>query len=210
MKYEFLIKLLPYLDAFEQEVEKGTIPEFGEWLSRQTEERVQVQGGAEESMLEQLAAYYLGVICKHTSHYTKKAFSKLKLQGMEEYGFLRELEQEGIQSKSALIQACYSSTPSGMEVIKRLIKKGLVVEKPSHEDRRVKLLEVSPKGKVELENAQKDIRSLGHLVTGDLSTRQKEIFSDLLAQLVRFHEQIFLSETEGLSLQELEEKFISS
>jgi DNA-binding MarR family transcriptional regulator len=208
MGYNLLKDLLPLLEQFEQEAGEGTPAQFGSWLSRQTSgpETGESPG---EAALEGLAGYYLGILCKHSSHYIKKAFRDLRLNGMEEYGFLQELELEGRLSKSALIQACYSSTPSGMEVIKRLLRKELILETSSETDKRVKILEISPLGRKELKAARKDTERMARLLTGGLSLEQKDQLVGLLGQLMRFHEKIFLASTEEMDLNDLETSFLT-
>lgn len=68
-------------------------------------------------------------------------------------------------------------------VIERLEARGLVVRKPSSEDKRVKLLFLSPEGSALLRNAEASVERVQERMLAPLSPPERKQFMKLLARL---------------------------
>jgi len=80
---------------------------------------------------------------------------------------------------------------SGNEVLKRLLKQGLIQETPHPEDRRSKLVMLTDAGRAAFQSVQTGIERLSDVVVADLSEDEKASLLHLLTKLHHFHKPIF-------------------
>ncbi|MCU0391751.1 MAG: MarR family winged helix-turn-helix transcriptional regulator [Thermoflexibacter sp.] len=110
-------------------------------------------------------------------------------------------------SKTQVIEANIHEKPTGMEIIKRLLKNNLIEQSDSKEDKRVKYLKVTPRGEAELMRILGTMRSITQLVSGNLTQQENQQLFQLLRKLHEFHNPIFLDEKEQ-PLEEILKKLV--
>ena len=127
---------------------------------------------------------------RFAKHYIKKAFQNTSLRTLDEFGFLATLLNEESLLKNELIHKHLLEISSGTEILKRLIKNGLVQEALDENDRRAKRVSLTAKGRNEIMTAFTDMHKVSIIILGNLS--QPEI-SEALAvfnKLNYFHHHI--------------------
>ena len=83
--------------------------------------------------------------------YARKALADSDLSNPDSYAFLRQLDLRGPMRKMDLINLHFLEGPTGVEIIKRLQRKGFVKDRPDPDDRRARLVEVTLAGRKELD-----------------------------------------------------------
>ena len=77
--------------------------------------------------------------------------------------------------------------PSGIEVLKRLLNKGLIEEYDDADDRRAKRIKITDKGKKELQLVMPKMTEVFRLMTAELSLNEKLHMLAFLKQMNDFH-----------------------
>lgn len=77
--------------------------------------------------------------------------------------------------------------PSGIEVLKRLLNKGLIEEFADAEDKRAKRIKITDKGKKELQLVMPKMSEVFHLMTAELSLNEKLHLLAFLKRMNDFH-----------------------
>lgn len=96
-------------------------------------------------------------------------------------------------TKTELIEKNAHEKQTGSEIIKRLVKNGLISENPDPEDKRSVRVSVTEKGKETFYKAMKDITVISKIMCGKLSDSEKESLLDSLKKLNTFHHNIYLN-----------------
>jgi DNA-binding MarR family transcriptional regulator len=77
--------------------------------------------------------------------------------------------------------------PSGIEVLKRLLNKGLIEEFDDADDKRAKRISITEHGKRELQMVMPKMSEVFRLMTADLALNEKLHMMAFLKQLNEFH-----------------------
>jgi predicted transcriptional regulator len=97
---------------------------------------------------------------------------------------LREL---GTPKKSELIYDMISEFPSGIDIIKRLIKLGLIEEFPDEKDKRSKRIKITEKGIEILVRSFPWMEKISEMAFNQLQEAEKVLLIELLERLSDFH-----------------------
>ena len=127
---------------------------------------------------------------KYAKHYSKKVLDNTALSTIDDFGFMATLLSESNLTKSDLINRHLMEITSGTEVIKRLIKGGLIIEEPNPDDKRSKILKISPQGFGVMMQAFSEMNKVAYVISGNLSQMEKKVFTNLLNKLKDFHSNI--------------------
>ena len=142
-----------------------------------------------EDLLNGRLGRMLGRLSKYVYIYSKKAFADADINNVEDVVYLGVLQMMGNPRKTDLINAMLSEFPSGIDIIKRLIKLELVAETPDPQDKRSKRLHLTPKGSDCLANSLPLINRVSAMAFGTLNTAEKMLLLQLLSRLEYFHDQ---------------------
>jgi len=77
--------------------------------------------------------------------------------------------------------------PSGIEVLKRLLNKGLIEEFDDKDDKRAKRIKITEKGKKELQLVMPKMSEVFTMMTAELSLNEKLHLLAFLKQINDFH-----------------------
>lgn len=199
MNYKLLGDLLPYLETFEKAGKGSSVSDFISWLKDESKETSEVninnvrfvplQGGTNAKISQLIALMY-----KYVRFYFKKGLKDSMLQTMEDFGFLATLAVFGDLRKNELIQKNTSEFTSGMEVIRRLERYGLIQSFPDPDDKRARRVKITHKGQAAFFEALPVLRNIGEIATGRLTEDEKLQLLELLEKLNHFHNPIFHDE----------------
>ncbi|MGJ1203803.1 MarR family winged helix-turn-helix transcriptional regulator [Sphingobacterium lactis] len=137
--------------------------------------------------------------------YFKKALKEGNINTLDEFSFLIVLMTYPSLSKTELVQKLIMEKTSGIEVIKRLLKNGLIEEFDNPNDKRSVLVAITAKGKEELAYLFPKMGLVGSVIVGNLTSAEISSLSFLLRKLDYYHNDIFLHHR-NLSLEELRDK----
>lgn len=137
-----------------------------------------------------ILAFHLHRLGKYAKYYIKESFKGSALLTADDFGFLAAIIEHKEISKTELISYNLHEVPSGMEVIRRLINRGLVKERVNRDDRRIKILSHTEKGLHEFLAATARMQEIAKIITGDLSKEELTLLNGTLRRLDYYHELI--------------------
>jgi DNA-binding MarR family transcriptional regulator len=125
--------------------------------------------------------------------YIKKALRDSYLQTPDEFSFLITLMTYDNLTKSELITRQVMEKTSGTEVIRRLIKKGLIIEYADEKDKRSVRVSITKAGREEILKVLPLMGRVSEIVVGNLSAQEINTLSYLLKKLDYFHNDIYIN-----------------
>ena len=216
-KKEILKELVEHLFDFDSEVQGGkeySMADFVGYLNARhgtQPSAIRNLAGAEEEWVKGNVdanteiSTLLVFMYRYAVVYFKKALKEGNINTLDEFSFLIVLMTYPSLSKTELIQKLIMEKTSGVEVIKRLLKNGLIEEFDNPNDKRSVLVAITAKGKKELAELLPRMGLVGSVVVGNLTPAEVSSLSFLLRKLDYHHNDIFLHHR-NLSLEELHNK----
>ncbi len=162
------------------ESEKKKVAEEPDWEGKEN-------GRTPESIINTLIVH----MNRYAKTYSKSAICNSRFATQEDFIYLINLKAYGAMTKTDLIKKNIHEKPVGMQIINRLIKKGWIEQNGSLEDRRSKIVLITPDGISVLDQSMKKIKQATEIVTGNLSYAEKIELIKLLQKLENFHKPIF-------------------
>lgn len=205
MNFTLIKDFMTLLEQFESDAKISsnsypvTIQGFKSWIfdkentehvNRQLEEPYwegKENGRTPESAISTLLVH----LNRYAKTYSKSAIANSEFSTQEDFIYLINLKAFGEMTKMALIKKNVQDKPVGMLIIARLLRQGLIEQTESDEDKRSKLIRISERGLVVLENQMEKIRQATNIVAGNLRHNEKMDLIRILNKLDRFHYPIF-------------------
>jgi len=128
--------------------------------------------------------------------YIKKVLRDSHLQTPDEFSFLITLMTYDSLSKSELIIKQVMEKTSGTEVMRRLIKRGLIVESADENDKRSIRVSITKSGREEILRILPLMSKVTKIIVGNLSAEEINTLSYLLKKLDYFHNGIYINKRE--------------
>lgn len=125
--------------------------------------------------------------------YIKSTLRDSFLQTPDEFSFLITLMTYNNLTKSELITKQVMEKTSGMEIIRRLIKKGLITEEADEKDKRSVRVSITKTGREEILKVLPLMDRVSEIVVGNLSAQEINTLSYLLKKLDHFHNDIYIN-----------------
>ncbi|WP_266363908.1 MarR family winged helix-turn-helix transcriptional regulator [Tellurirhabdus rosea] len=135
----------------------------------------------------------LGRLIRYMSFYSKKAMQPLELSNIDDAVYLIVLAQMGTPKKSELIHEMLSEFPSGIDIIKRLMAKGLAEEFPDEHDRRSKRVRITEKGIETLQTCLPEMDKVAQIGFHILTEAEKQMLISVFTRLDRYHADYYKS-----------------
>jgi DNA-binding MarR family transcriptional regulator len=130
---------------------------------------------------------------RYAKSYIKKVLMESKLQTPDEFSFLITLMTYDSLSKSELITKQVMEKTSGSEVIRRLIKRGMITEAADKNDKRSIRVSITKSGREEILRILPLMSKVTKIVVGNLSAEEINTLSYLLKKLDYFHNDIYIN-----------------
>jgi DNA-binding MarR family transcriptional regulator len=219
-----IIDLLDYLEIYineigENENQLNTTDFLGFLNTRFTPESVirkKKSGGREEFLLESNSdqnamtdvSILITLLFRYAKTYIKKALRSSNINTADEFSFLITLMTHNHMTKHELIKTQVMEKTSGIEILNRLIKQGFVEQYDDLEDKRRKLLKITPSGRSELIEILPMMNLVSQIVVGDLTKEEQNLLAYLLRKLDCFHNDIYLQKKDNAMVQLLENQNI--
>jgi len=119
--------------------------------------------------------------------YAKRVLGESELTSPDGFSFLYHLSLTDSFRKMELIKMHHLEPPSGIEVLKRLLNKGLIEEFDDADDKRAKRIKITERGKKELQAIMPKMSEVFRLMTAELSLNEKLHMMSFLKQMNDFH-----------------------
>lgn len=188
--YKILQQLISLLSDFEQSnPEKTELKDFVSWLNSAIFEDEKNTSTAENQnkMIDMELTHLIIMQNKHFKTYTKQALKNSKISTADDFSFLYHLSVKESFRKMEIINMHQLEAPSGIEVLKRLLKNKFIEEFNDPEDRRAKRIKITEKGKAELDANMENMQKVFQTMPADLNFQQKTNLITLLNQINNFH-----------------------
>ncbi|UCJ04857.1 winged helix DNA-binding protein [Chitinophaga pendula] len=211
------MKILPEIDRFEKEHEGEELDlnKFSQWLyanKEQSEKQptytspLKWHGQGKGGKAHFTASNLLTAISRYKNNYVKLALEGSPFETYDEFAFVLSLVFIGPCTQTALIEKHIQLKPTGVEIIKRLIKKKLIIQSAGENDRRSKILSVTPSGRASFHTSLTKINLVTDLMMSPLNEEEKLLLLQLLQRLDTPHRQIF-NESKKITLDYLQAYF---
>ncbi len=144
---------------------------------------------------------------RYAKHYTKKALENSPLSTLDDFTFLLTLRYQGSMTKSELTSQHLLEITSGIEIIKRLSRQGLITTFDDPNDRRSKQVAITEAGIALLDELLIDMKQVSRLVAGNVTPEEMHFLLPILTKLHHFHGEIHKDHRKS-DLQEITDKFL--
>jgi DNA-binding MarR family transcriptional regulator len=183
MDYTLLKELIKHVEEFQKESPSGEIGDFVVWLNnRLFSPSGKNQHTAHDELLISFKLMYLN---KELKKQTKSVLAGSKVSSIDEYSFLLHLDHQESFRKMEIIELHNLEPPTGIEIIKRLLKNELVAEFADPEDKRAKRITITQKGVHEIKVIKPQIDRIFTTFTEPLNLDEKIQMSGMLDKLSR-------------------------
>ncbi|WP_126973400.1 helix-turn-helix domain-containing protein [Gynurincola endophyticus] len=178
--------------------------DFARWLLEQekVEKDVSIEslkfhgkgkGGNHKNTISNL----ITALNRYKMNYVKLALEGSSFETYDEFAFVLSLVYVGPYTPSKLIERHIQAKPTGTEIIRRLLRKELIAEFPSEEDRRSKWLQVTEEGRDEFFRTLKKVTRVTEMVMAPLSEAETIQLLQLLQKLDNPHRDLFVNHRKG-------------
>ena len=185
-----LQELITFLEKYTQEKssDPNDLKEFILWLSSYIFDAAHSKDtNFDENTLNMELTFLLIMQNKHYKAYTKKALMNSEINTPDSYSFLYHLNFVDSFRKMELINIHLLEPPSGIEILKRLLKKELIEEFEDPDDKRAKRVRITLKGKNEIEQFDPLMQKVYERMASEMSLNEKLHVISYLKKLNDFH-----------------------
>lgn len=187
-----IVELVNLWHAFEKENPKAEIQDFCKsyLLGKDVQTPVH-QEFTKENPKGKVLGKGLNRLYKMSVFYSKKNLVELELKTLEDFVYLRVLNELGTVTKKQLIDMHVTEYTTGIEIIKRLTNLGLVKEKQNPEDMRSTLIYTTSRGKAMLEKCYPYMQQIGSVVFDPLTDKETQQLAYILTKLDTIHTNLY-------------------
>ncbi len=171
-------------------------------LRRSEREAAPFDGRAMPPTPRSILLKLLGRIVSVMAVYSKKAMRGVSISHPDAFPLLNSAWQLGEASKTDIIQENIIEFSTGIDMLNRLHRDGLISERADPNDRRSKLVRITPEGKDVLFEIFGRFHSIGDLMLHDLPEEDIQLCIQLLKGVENKHWKI-CAETKGLAFEEI-------
>jgi len=208
--YLFIQSLLEKAREFRKSGGSPIMSEFSAWLSEEyTHQEVNLPFLFPGESVESAASKYIIYLYRYAKGYGKKLLKDTPLSSIDDVPYLLMLLFSGPSTKMELIQANVHEKTTGMEILNRLLRLGLVEQHFNLDDKRSRKLSISPEGQKLMQQLMKGMDSLSAIVSGNLASNERTSLLKILHKLNDFHHHVHQDAREK-SLSEIEKEYLLS
>ena len=131
--------------------------------------------------------FLLALQHRHYKAYVKSALGESELSSPEGFSFLYHLSMADSFRKMELIKMHMIEPPSGIEVLKRLLKKELIEEFDDLDDKRATRIRITEVGKMEIQRVLPKMQKVFSSMTADMSLNEKLHVVSFLKNMNDYH-----------------------
>lgn len=214
-RYNNIQHLISLWADYELSESQPEIAKFGEWLNskktiKKYENVKQSIGGSfprkkeKEDEIRQSFLELISRISRLQDFYIKRLFEGIPLNNLLEFSFLSFINKNtSIRKKEVIIYHLIEYT-TGIDIIKRLIKLGLVSETTDMLDRRSKRLKITTEGKGIMMQALISMNKIGDIFLDRQKTEQLSNTLEILSEIEEYHRNVFAESSTNTSYEILQ------
>ena len=160
------------------------ILEFCRFLLLKEKQQKQTLAFAKSAMPDHPAsvlAKMLGRLGRLLNNYAGFAIRQSGLSGFEDFFYLNDISANDQPIKTEVIFANFNELSSGLLILDRLKKAGLITEKPDNKDKRMKRLMITKKGAVVLRECYLKLNEINQVIFGEMPEDEMLLCIQLLS-----------------------------
>ena len=169
--------------------------DFADWLKkRQIPEKepinpvpVQVEQFMIQNPVYAQIGYFWGRLNRYASFWAKKAFTDLPIKTVEEFGILMFVKISENPRKSEVSENSLLETSTCLEIIKRLVRQGFLIEQKDQKDKRSVRISLTETGLGVLFQSLQKMQEISHLLSAELPEKQQHELLAMFQTLDHFH-----------------------
>ncbi|OZI09914.1 hypothetical protein BWI93_01435 [Siphonobacter sp. BAB-5385] len=189
-------------ERFTEEHPEGGMREFASWLLTNTNplQQTQPHPGAEPLMKsgmrlsdafregeDFLAWFFMGRLIRYVKFYVKPMMTQHGMSGPDEFLFLSLIHEMDRPTKKEVCVAHAIELTTGMDILRRLIKQGLIEEGADERDKRSKRLTLTEKGHQTIQEISLALSQLEPSTLADLDDTERKHLLQVLQYLNNYH-----------------------
>lgn len=191
IEYNFLQELLAKAAAYRADGGIPDVQSFARWLSDEVSTDSQnLPSLSPGETIESASSKYIIFLYRYAKGYGRKLLKDTPLSSIDDVPYLLMLFFAGPASKMELIEKNVQEKTTGMEILNRLIRLGLVEQFSNPDDKRSRKLSISEQGKALVLGLMKGMDTLTEIVSGNLTQQERVNLFFILDKLNGFHAQI--------------------
>jgi len=197
MEYNLIIDTLKELDTFQKSKTgvQSNLEDFRRYLNDQASVKDAAQGSEtaarSNSEIENEIAKQVIMLGRYSKHLLKKSLENHPDLVNEDFTYLFRMMDHASLTKMQLIEKNAHEKQSGIEIIKRLVRNGLLEESPDETDKRSTRISLTEKGKKVFCDSVKDITTASKILCGKLLAEEKDTLLLFLEKLNAFHHNVY-------------------
>ncbi|MBN2481967.1 MAG: MarR family transcriptional regulator [Bacteroidales bacterium] len=208
--YSILKQIIDFLVAYEEEVpQQKDLLSFAEWIvSRIKEEPALNRRYITKKLFSEYSEHFdyiksldekarflecISRIARFHEFYIRKFLEELPVNGRLEFMFLLTVNIMDKAKKTDLINIHMVEYTTGMDTIRRLINNGLLEEMPDENDKRARLLVLTPKGKSILLKSSSKMTDERNMFLACISSNKWKKTLPVLEEINEFHNAIYMN-----------------
>lgn len=141
--------------------------------------------------LDMELTFLLALQNRYYKTYAKAALNDSDLSSPEGFSFLYHLNLADSYRKMELIKLHHLEPPSGIEVLKRLLKRGFIDEYDDPDDGRAKRISITESGRQKIKEILPKMEQVFSRMSADMTISEKMHVVSFLKQMNDFHEKKF-------------------
>jgi MarR family transcriptional regulator, lower aerobic nicotinate degradation pathway regulator len=207
-KYKTIQRLISYWEEFEENNSNLTIQDFGQWLVQNSNKETSDNNISSFRDLDLDLPVYLKYeqsldqknhlldlisrISRLHEFYIRKFLSNLPINTRLEFVFLYTIDIMESAKKTEVINVHLVEFTTGMDIIKRLLSQGLIVESLNEADKRSKLVHTTEAGKAVLNKTLRQMAAEKEMFLACINSNKWKKIMPTLEELNNFHNSIYL------------------
>ncbi|RQO71946.1 hypothetical protein DBR43_12040 [Pedobacter sp. KBW06] len=134
--------------------------------------------------------------------YAKAVLKEMPGIELEWFYFMKEIDRQKEARKSDVVSAVFFEQSTGIDILNRIKKAGLIQERNDPMDKRARLVKLSPQGEKILISLHQLLSKADHMLYQDLAGPNKKMLINLLSDTEKKHNAL-ISENRHKQLEEL-------
>ena len=188
--FEVVRELIQWFERYAEENPDGDtdLNSFIIWLnSKLFADEHASQSDHDQDVLDMELSFLLALQNRHYKAYAKEALGESELSSPEGFSFLYHLSLVDSYRKMELIKMHHLEPPSGIEVLKRLLKREFIEEFDDPDDGRAKRIRITETGTKKLEEILPKMQKVFSSMTAEMSLSEKLHVVSFLRQMNDYH-----------------------
>ncbi|UTA66880.1 MarR family winged helix-turn-helix transcriptional regulator [Emticicia sp. 21SJ11W-3] len=199
MDYSILKEIIALAEAYQQQTnaQRWQKEQFVSWIineANKTQPKPQSMIPSQDGLI----SMFLGIAYKYAQFYAKRVFRNTEIYSLDDFAVLVSLFPDKEFKKIDVLRMCIQEKSSGNEVLKRLLRDGMLQERENPADARSKLLSLTDKGRTQFGLIQNGIQKMSGHIVGDLSIEEKNQLLQALMKLHHYHHPYFEENNEDV------------